>query len=67
MLVGNQRLMIAENIDIDPLKPAIHELEEAANTVILIAVDNQLAAAIGVADTVKKALSKPSQNCTRWV
>ncbi len=54
VLVGNQRLMIAENIDIDPLKPAIHELEEAANTVILITVDNQLAAAIGVADTVKE-------------
>ncbi|QRN83208.1 heavy metal translocating P-type ATPase [Chloroflexota bacterium] len=53
VLVGNQRLMAAENIDISPLKPAIHELEEAANTVILIAVDNQLAAAIGVADTVK--------------
>ena len=46
--------MAAEDIDITPLKSSIHALEEAANTVILIAVDHQLAAAIGVADTVKE-------------
>ena len=54
ILVGNHRLMAAEDIDITPLKSSIHTLEEAANTVILIAVDHQLAAAIGVADTVKE-------------
>ena len=54
ILVGNHRLMAAEGIEINPLKSSIHALEEAANTVILIAVDHQLAAAIGVADTVKE-------------
>ena len=54
ILVGNHRLMAAEGIEINPLKSSIHALEEAANTVILIAVDQQLAAAIGVADTVKE-------------
>lgn len=54
ILVGNHRLMAAENIPTDALDKAIHELEEKANTVILIAVDQQLAAAIGVADTVKE-------------
>lgn len=53
VLVGNQRLMAAEGIEVNPLINSIHALEDAANTVILIAVDHQLAAAIGVADTVK--------------
>ena len=54
VLVGNQRLMSSEEIDTKPLEQVIHTLEEAANTVILVAVDRKLAAAIGVADTVKE-------------
>ena len=58
ILVGNQRLMAAEKIDVSPLEKAVHALENAANTVILVAVDQQLAAAIGVADTVKEGSLK---------
>ena len=58
VLVGNQRLMVAEEIDISPLEKAVHALENAANTVILVSVDQQLAAAIGVADTVKEGSLK---------
>jgi Cu+-exporting ATPase len=58
VLVGNHRLMAAENISTTALDQAIHELEDQANTVILVAVDQHLAAAIGVADTVKEGSLK---------
>jgi Cu+-exporting ATPase len=54
ILVGNQRLMQAEAISTNALDATIHALEENANTVILVAIDQKLAAAIGVADTVKE-------------
>ena len=54
VLVGNQRLLQAENISTSALDGTIHALEEGANSVILVAVDQKLAAAIGVADTVKE-------------
>ncbi len=54
VLVGNQRLLQAENISTSALDGTIHALEEDANSVILVAVDQRLAAAIGVADTVKE-------------
>ena len=54
VLVGNQRLLQAENISTSALDGTIHALEEGANSVILAAVDQKLAAAIGVADTVKE-------------
>jgi Cu+-exporting ATPase len=58
VLVGNHRLMAAENIPTTALDQSIHELEDQANTVILVAVDQHLAAAIGVADTVKEGSLK---------
>jgi Cu+-exporting ATPase len=54
VLVGNRRLMIEQGIEITPLEDDIQHLEEAANTAILIAVDQQLAGVMGVADTVKE-------------
>ena len=58
VLVGNHRLMAAESISTTALDQSIHELENQANTVILVAVDQHLAAAIGVADTVKEGSLK---------
>ncbi len=53
VLVGNKRLMAERQIDTGPLDDAILQLEESANTVILVAVDDKLSGVIGVADTVK--------------
>jgi Cu+-exporting ATPase len=54
VLVGNRRLMTAQEIDTASIEEDIRRLEEAANTVILIAVDGVLAGLISVADTVKE-------------
>ncbi len=53
VLVGNKRLMAERQIDTGSLDDAILHLEESANTVILVAVDDKLSGVIGVADTVK--------------
>ena len=54
ILVGSPRLMKDEGLDITPIRDELRGLEEAANTVILTAVDQGLAGAIGVADTIKE-------------
>jgi Cu+-exporting ATPase len=54
VLVGNRRLMKEQGIETASLDDDILHLEEAANTAILVAVDDQLAGVVGVADTVKE-------------
>ncbi len=54
VLVGNRRLMETKNIETAPLEDQVRHLEEAANTAVMVAVDGHLAAAIGVADTIKE-------------
>jgi Cu+-exporting ATPase len=54
ILVGNRRLMESKDIDLSSVEEDLNRLEQAANTAILMAVDNQLAGAIGVADTIKE-------------
>jgi len=58
IFVGNRRLMDAEGIDTQMSEDDLRHLEEAANTAILVAVDNRLAGAIGVADTIKEGSLK---------
>jgi Cu+-exporting ATPase len=58
VLVGNRRLMESKAIDLQPIEADLKHLEEAANTPILAAIDGQLAAAIGVADTIKEGSLK---------
>ncbi len=58
ILVGNRRLMESYKIDISPIEDKLVNMEEAANTAILVAVDNQLAGVIGVADTIKEGSSE---------
>ena len=58
VLVGNRRMMETKQIDLKPVEPDLTRLEEAANTPILVAIDGQLAAAIGVADTIKEGSQK---------
>jgi Cu+-exporting ATPase len=50
--------MESKAIDLQPIEADLKHLEEAANTPILAAIDGQLAAAIGVADTIKEGSLK---------
>ena len=53
ILVGNQRLMKEENIDIENLKDNVIEFEEEAKTAMLVAYSGKAAGIIAVADTLK--------------
>jgi len=53
VLVGNRRLMKSKEIAFQMIDAELKTLEDAANTPILVSIDGQLAAAIGIADTIK--------------
>ena len=54
ILLGNRKLMEANNLDIDAFDVKMKGLEEEGKTAMLLAVDNQLAGLITVADTLKE-------------
>jgi Cu+-exporting ATPase len=54
VLLGNRRLMEANNLDIGAFDVKMKGLEEEGKTAMLLAVDNQLAGLIAVADTLKE-------------
>jgi Cu+-exporting ATPase len=53
ILLGNRKLMEANSLDIGRLEGEMKGLEEEGKTVMLIAVDNQVAGLIAVADNLK--------------
>ncbi len=53
ILVGNQKLMAEEDIDIAALKDKVKSLEEEAKTAMLIAYEGKAVGIIAVADTLK--------------
>ncbi len=54
ILLGNRKLMEANNLDISALEGKMSAFEEEGKTAMLLAVDNQLAGLIAVADTLKE-------------
>ncbi len=54
VLVGNVRMMESEGILLNGLTSVVEHLQSEAKTAILVAVDNQAAGVIAVADTVKE-------------
>jgi Cu+-exporting ATPase len=54
LLVGNRRLMDTKAIQMEEVEKDLRHLEEEGNTAIFVAVDEQLAGVIGVADTIKE-------------
>ena len=54
ILLGNRKLMEANNIDISQLETKMATLEEEGKTAMLLAVNNQSAGLIVVADTLKE-------------
>ncbi len=54
ILLGNRKLMEANNLDTSTLEGKMSAFEEEGKTAMLLAVDNQLAGLIAVADTLKE-------------
>jgi Cu+-exporting ATPase len=54
VLVGNSRMMQERSLNLNGLQPAIDRLQAEAKTAILVGVDQEVRAVIGVADTVKE-------------
>ena len=54
VLVGNQRLMENNNLNLEGSNTIIEQLQSDAKTAMLVAVDDILVSVIGVADTVKE-------------
>ncbi len=61
ILIGNQSLFQSEKIDLNPIEKDITDLEDRANSVILVAIDQKPAAVIGVADTIKDGSTQAVQ------
>ncbi len=54
VVVGSERFLEESGLDIAPLRGELLRLEEEAKTVMLVAVDGQVAGAIAVSDTLKE-------------
>ena len=54
ILVGNRKLMEANNLDITAFEVDMKGLEESGKTAMLVSVDGQVAGLIAVADTLKE-------------
>jgi len=54
LLLGTRKLMKENNVQFQDVLGIIEEMEDNGKTAILMAVDEQIAAVIGVADTVKE-------------
>ena len=51
--VGNVRMMQARNLSLSGIQPEVERLQAEAKTAMLVAVDDQIAGVIAVADTLK--------------
>jgi len=54
VLVGNRKLMLAENVDISPISTQRDELASTGRTAVLVAVDGQAAGVIALADAPRE-------------
>ena len=58
VIAGTERLMQQNNIDLSPIKKEIDHLLNTGNTLSIVAIDGQVAGAIGVADTIRPSAKK---------
>jgi Cu+-exporting ATPase len=62
VLVGNMRMMEANQLNLDGFTSDVERLQNEAKTAMLVAVDDQIVGLIGVADTVKSGSNEAIQN-----
>lgn len=55
VLIGNLRLITERGIHLNGLEATVDQLQERAQTAVLVAVDGELKGVIGIADTVKES------------
>lgn len=58
VLLGNEALMLNNNIELDIVKADALQLSEQAQTVMYLAIDNKIAGIVGVADPIKEDSAK---------
>ncbi|MGG3643388.1 heavy metal translocating P-type ATPase [Bacillus gobiensis] len=58
MLIGTRRLLANNDIDIQEIIPQVEKLEKQGKTAMLVAIDNQFAGVVAVADTIKETSKK---------
>ena len=61
LLLGNDKIFSEHGVDLAPLLPRAEELRKEGQTVIFLAVNNQLAGMLGVADPVKASTPEAIQ------
>ena len=54
LLIGNKKLMIERSVPLDGVEDIIDKIENQGKTLMILAVNKEIAALIGVADTVKE-------------
>ncbi len=55
VLVGNRRLLEEAGLDVSPLEPRAEALRQEGQTILFVAINQQVAGLLGVADPVKKS------------
>jgi Cu+-exporting ATPase len=65
VVIGNLSLMTEDNVDVEPARPRIAELQAAGQTVVLVAVDGQLAGLLSIADPVKETAAEAIRDLHR--
>jgi len=58
VILGNAALMADQHIAADPLRPRMEELRREGRTVLLVAVDGQLAGLVAVADPIRASTAE---------
>jgi len=53
-LLGSRQLMRDRNIDVSAVEDSVAKMQHEARTPVFVAVDNQLAGVIGIADAIRK-------------
>ncbi|MCJ7432525.1 MAG: copper-translocating P-type ATPase, partial [Anaerolineales bacterium] len=65
VMVGNARMFETQGISLNGLESEVSRLQSEAKTVMLIAIDNQVAGVIAVADTIKDSSKEAIEDLHR--
>lgn len=62
VFLGNRKLIVSQNINIDKIEDKLTSLEEKGKTAMIMALDGEIAGIIAVADTVKEHSKEAVKN-----
>ncbi len=61
ILVGNEELMLNNDLDFSTHLPALNRLQDEAKTTVIVAYDNQVIGFLGIADSIKETSKQAVQ------